>query len=79
MSASSVEGLEQRSTRCASERRWNQLSLQLDHEVRLMEQFAQGGCWCWFLERGTVSSPGACQTQRVINHEQGLSTMELEL
>ena len=69
MSASCVEGLEQRSTVCASERRWNQLRLQLDHEVRLMEQFAKNDCCCWFLERGTVSSPRACQTRRVINHE----------
>ena len=34
-----------------------------------MEQFAKGHCWCWLLERGTVSCPGPFQTQRVINHE----------
>ena len=54
----------------AEAKKKSQLRLQLEHEVRLMEQFAKGHCWCWLLERGTVSCPGACQTQRVINHEQ---------
>ena len=45
--------------------------VQLEHEVRVMDEIAKGGCRCWLWERGRVSCLGGCQTERVINHEQG--------
>ena len=49
---------------------WHQLRLKLEHKARLMEQINEDDSQCWLWDRGIVSCPGGCQTERVVSHEQ---------
>ena len=68
-SATSVEGLEPEKHRLYHWKGWNHLRLQLEHEVRLKEQIAEGDLRCWLWERGIVSFPGASHTKKATDHE----------